>query len=76
VLLAAMAAGGLWGAVPGYLKARFNVHEVVVTIMMNYIALHLNNWAIVDLFKSAGPRQDRGVPRDSAMLKDPPTSAR
>lgn len=52
VLLAAMAAGGLWGAVPGWLKARFNVHEVVVCIMLNYIALYLNNWAVVDLFKS------------------------
>jgi simple sugar transport system permease protein len=52
VVLAAMAAGGLWGAVPGYLKARFNVHEVVVSIMMNYVALYLNNWAVVDLFGS------------------------
>lgn len=37
-------AGGIWGLVPGYLKARFNVHEVVVTIMMNYIALFLTNY--------------------------------
>jgi simple sugar transport system permease protein len=68
VLLAAMAAGGLWGAVPGYLKARFNVHEVVVTIMMNYIALHLNNWAIVDVFKSADHIKTAVFPA-SAMLK-------
>ncbi len=52
VLLAAMAAGGLWGAIPGWLKARFNVHEVVVSIMLNYVALHLNNWAIVEAFHS------------------------
>ena len=37
-LFAAMAAGALWAAVPGFLKARFNVHEVVVSIMMNYTA--------------------------------------
>ena len=30
--------GGVWGLVPGLLKARFNVHEVVATIMMNWIA--------------------------------------
>ncbi len=52
VILAAMAAGAAWGAIPGYLRARFNVHEVVVSIMLNYVALHLNNWAVVELFHS------------------------
>lgn len=46
-LLAAMAAGAVWAAVPGYLKARFNVHEVVVSIMMNYTALHFVNWSLL-----------------------------
>jgi simple sugar transport system permease protein len=69
VLLAAMAAGGIWGAVPGYLKARFNVHEVVVAIMMNYVALFLNNWAVVDLFKSTDHIRTATFPA-SAMLKD------
>ncbi|MBP7095555.1 MAG: ABC transporter permease [Spirochaetia bacterium] len=46
VLGAGMLAGALWGALPGFLKARYNVHEVVVTIMMNYIGLHLNNHII------------------------------
>ena len=41
-LLCAIAAGALWGAVAGFLKARFNVSEVVATIMMNYIALFLH----------------------------------
>ena len=37
--LAAGALGGaLWGAIPGVLKARFGAHEVINTIMMNYIA--------------------------------------
>jgi simple sugar transport system permease protein len=52
VLLAGLVAGGLWGGIPGVLKARFNVHEVVVAIMLNYVALHLNNWAVVALFGS------------------------
>lgn len=51
-LAAAMAAGAVWAAVPGFLKARFNVHEVVVSIMMNYTALHFANWALL-LFGSA-----------------------
>jgi len=46
-LLAAMAGGALWAAVPGLLKARFNVHEVVVSIMMNYTALYFVNWSLL-----------------------------
>ncbi len=38
MILSGTLAGALWGLVPGYLKAKFNVHEVVVTIMMNYTA--------------------------------------
>ena len=40
-ILAAAIAGGLWGFIPGYLKGKFKVHEVIVTIMMNYIALYV-----------------------------------
>lgn len=68
VLLAAMMAGGLWGAIPGYLKARFNVHEVVVSIMLNYVALHLNNWAIVDLFHSVDRIKTPVIPA-TALLR-------
>ncbi|SEQ56405.1 nucleoside ABC transporter membrane protein [Virgibacillus subterraneus] len=42
-VLAAAAAGALWGFVPGILKAKLGVHEVIVTIMMNYIALYVTN---------------------------------
>jgi simple sugar transport system permease protein len=41
-VMAAIAAAGVWGGVVGFLKARFNVSEVVATIMMNYIALYLS----------------------------------
>src|ERR1051326_3351039 len=36
--LAAILAGGIWGTIPGVLKARFGSHEVINTIMMNFIA--------------------------------------
>ncbi|MGB2993697.1 MAG: ABC transporter permease [Paenisporosarcina sp.] len=42
-ILAAALAGAIWGFIPGLLKAKFKVHEVIVTIMMNYIALHTSN---------------------------------
>jgi len=38
VCIAAVVGGALWAFLPGFLKARFNVHEVVSTIMMNWIA--------------------------------------
>jgi ABC-type uncharacterized transport system permease subunit len=38
---AAVVAGGLWGAIPGVLKARFGSHEVINTIMLNFVAVAL-----------------------------------
>jgi len=45
-LLAAAAGGGAVGAVPGVLKARFGAHEVIVTIMLNFVVLALLNWVV------------------------------
>ena len=39
VLLGGIVAGAAWGAIPGWLKARTGAHEVINTIMLNYIAL-------------------------------------
>lgn len=41
VLLACVLTGFLWGAIPGFLKARFGAHEVITTIMLNYIGINL-----------------------------------
>jgi general nucleoside transport system permease protein len=38
-ILGGAAAGAFWGSIPGYLKARRGVHEVVTTIMLNWIAV-------------------------------------
>ncbi|MFH0993869.1 MAG: ABC transporter permease [bacterium] len=45
-LLAGMVAGGLWGFLIGLFKAIFNVHEVVASIMMNYIAMYFVFYAL------------------------------
>ncbi len=45
-LLAAILAGAVWGAIPGFLKARFGAHEVINTIMMNYIAFRLADYLL------------------------------
>ena len=41
MFLASVLAGGLWGAVPAFFKARWNTNETLFTLMMNYIAIQL-----------------------------------
>jgi simple sugar transport system permease protein len=55
-LLAGAAGGAVWGMIPGYLKARFGAHEVVNTIMMNWIAFRLSDWLLNGPMKASGFR--------------------
>src|SRR6266478_6168975 len=52
--LAAIIAGGAWGAIPGVLKARFGSHEVINTIMMNFIAVALVSYFTQYHYKTPG----------------------
>ncbi|MCZ6528699.1 MAG: ABC transporter permease [Chloroflexi bacterium] len=45
-LLGGMIGGAVWAAIPGYLKARNGAHEVITTIMFNFIALRIISWTI------------------------------
>lgn len=45
-LLASVIVGGLWMLVPGILKARLDVDEVVTTLMLNFIAVSLTSWLV------------------------------
>jgi len=45
-MIAGGLAGGIVGSVPAYLKTRFGAHEVIVTIMLNFVVLALLNWFI------------------------------
>ena len=51
MIVTALLAGGLWASVPGWLKAKFNVHEVVASIMMNWIALWSVYYIVPKYFK-------------------------
>jgi simple sugar transport system permease protein len=64
-LLAGMLGGFAWGAIPGYLKARFGAHEVITTIMLNYVAA-----LITDLLVNKGPMSDPHIaaPQTPPML--------
>jgi len=54
MLLAGVAGGGLWGAIPGLLRATTGAHEVINTIMMNYIAFALSDWLLNGPMKRPG----------------------
>lgn len=45
-VLAGVAAGALWGGLVGYIKARTGAHEVILTIMLNYVAFYLLSWML------------------------------
>jgi len=66
---AALVAGGAWGAVPGVLKARFGAHEVITTIMMNFIAAGLVSYFTQYHYKKPGDAILETVPiADAARL--------
>ena len=53
-IVAAIAAGGIWGAIPGILKAKFGSHEVINTIMLNFIAVALVSYFTQYYYKIPG----------------------
>jgi general nucleoside transport system permease protein len=55
-MIVAGLAGAIWGFIPGFLKARLRVHEVIVTIMMNYIALYVSNYIIRNVLSKQGDK--------------------
>jgi simple sugar transport system permease protein len=63
--------GALWAFIPGLLKARFNVHEVVSTIMMNWIAYWTVYYAVPAYFKGEFLETESKKLPDTASLKVP-----
>ncbi len=54
MMLAGMAAGALWGFIPGYLKAKFNVNEIISSLMLNYVAVAWVNFWIFGVWTEGG----------------------
>jgi ABC-type uncharacterized transport system permease subunit len=67
-LLGGFVGGGLWGLLPGYLKARHNINEVITTILLNYIAIY-----IVSYF-THGPLRDNPF-AEAALPQTPEVQA-
>lgn len=67
-LLAGLAAGMFYGFIPGVLKAFTGAHEVVTTIMLNYIAIQVIAWAITGPLLAPGASFARSSDVGNAML--------
>jgi simple sugar transport system permease protein len=57
--------GALWGFIPGFLKARYNVNEIISTLMMNYIAIEWNNYFIYSVWSEGGFQMSRMFQRNA-----------
>ncbi len=52
-IVCGMIGGAAWGLLPGFLRAKRGVHEVITTIMMNYIAFYLTHYLVTNPLKDA-----------------------
>jgi general nucleoside transport system permease protein len=65
MMVVGMACGAIWGFVPGFLKARFNVNEIISTLMLNYIAVAWNNFFIFAVWTEGGFQMSRVFPQNA-----------
>lgn len=65
MVVAGMACGAIWGLIPGFLKAKFNVNEVISTLMMNYIAISWNNYWIFAVWTEGGFQMSKVFPKNA-----------
>jgi ABC-type uncharacterized transport system permease subunit len=54
MLVAGFIGGAVWGFIPGILKARLNVNEIITTLMLNYIALAWVNFWVFAVWTEGG----------------------
>jgi simple sugar transport system permease protein len=64
--VAAVAAGAIWGGIPGVLKARFGSHEVINTIMLNFVAVALVGYFTQYHYRIAGDAIMQSAPISDA----------
>jgi simple sugar transport system permease protein len=64
MLVASAVAGALVGAIAGFLRGKYNVNEIVVTMMLNFIAF----WLVNDTIKEGGPFMNPGGRSESFSL--------
>lgn len=71
IIVAAILAGGAWGFIPGWLKAKRGSHEVIVTMMLNFIAAAFTSYVALNLIRSTESQnpETQTIP-ESMMFKN------
>lgn len=64
-LLGGFLGGAFWGAIPGYLLVKYGAHEVITTIMLNYVAIALVQYLVLNHFMKPG----WGIPHTPSVAK-------
>ncbi len=65
MMLAGALAGGLWGFIPGVLRARLGVNEIITTLMLNYVALLWVQFWVFGPWSEGGFQQTHQFPREA-----------
>ena len=60
-IVLAMLAGAIWAAIPGVLKAKHNINEMIITILLNYIATLFMSYLY------SGPLMEERIPQTAAV---------
>ena len=70
-LIAGAVMGGLWGAIPGYLKAQLGVNEILSTIMMNQIAIQIGFYLLRGpMIDPAEVEAGTNIPHSARLVRD------
>lgn len=67
MLLCASAAGGLWGAIPAFLRLKLRANEIIVTLMLNYVGILILEFLVYGAWKDPG---SFGFPMTSEFVPD------
>ena len=68
-MLAGFLGGAIWGGIPGYLKAHFNVNEILSTVMMNAIAVQMMNFLLRGpMIDPSQAQLDSKIPQTARLL--------
>jgi simple sugar transport system permease protein len=65
MLIVGFLCGAVWGLIPGVLKARFGVNEIIVTLMLNYIAIAWNLYWVFGPWSEGGFQLTKQFPREA-----------
>ncbi|RIK32655.1 MAG: ABC transporter permease [Anaerolineae bacterium] len=65
--IAGLAMGAAWGFIPGFLKAKFNVNEIISSLMLNYIAVSWVNFWIFGVWSEGGFQMSPKFPEGASL---------